>query len=108
MYLDEAQLHAFWNEVSEHAPIGSQLVMDFISNVGVGKALWHPDVGATGAQFKWGTRCLESVCAQHPHLTLLSQRSVSETYGLGAQWFEQMSRPWWGGPVYGLAHMRVT
>lgn len=107
MYLEPAQLRVVMQEISTHAPEGSELVMDFISNAGVGKAFMHPQILETGAEFKWGTDRIADIANDYPRLHLEAQHSITEAYGLTARWMEQILQPLLGGPMYGLAHWSV-
>lgn len=108
MYLTPEQMKTMVSHIVEHAPPESELVLDYISHVGVGKAHWHPSIGATGSEFRWGCEHITDVCKSHPRLELLAEHSVAEAYGPGASWMEKVLEPWLGGPMYGLAHFRLN
>jgi O-methyltransferase involved in polyketide biosynthesis len=107
MYLTPEQMRAMVTHIAEHAPHGSELVLDYISTVGVGKAHMHPSIGATGSEFRWGCEHIIDVCESHPRLKLMAEHSVAEAYGPGASWMEKVLEPWLGGPMYGLAHFVI-
>ena len=107
MYLRPEELSAMLAQIEEHAPIGSELMLDFISTTGVGKAYLHPSIGATGSEFRWGCEHIIDVCESHPRLKLVAEHSVAEAYGPGARWMETVLEPWLGGPMYGLAHFSI-
>jgi O-methyltransferase involved in polyketide biosynthesis len=107
MYLEPEQLRQILKEMGDHAPSGSELVMDFISDIGVGKAFLHPHLCDAGAEFKWGTHRIEKIGNEQPRFHLQSQHSIAEAYGATARWMEHFLSPWLGGPMYGLAHWRI-
>ena len=108
MYLQPAQVKRIIQEIGENAPEGSELLLDFVSPLAVGPtALWmhkeEPD-----APFAWGVHNGQEVGHWHPRLELLSQHSVSEAYGWGASWAEMFWGALTGGPLYGMARLRVN
>ena len=107
MYLTHEEVNAVLEEIIEHAPSGSEIVFDFISPLGIGQAIFHQSVGPTGAQFTWGCSRAEDLTLRHPRLRVLSQRSVSEVYGLAGWVSECFTTPFLGGPLYGLAHFGI-
>jgi O-methyltransferase involved in polyketide biosynthesis len=107
MYLTPPQMNNMIAHIVEHAPNGSELMLDYISNIGVGKAHLHPSIGVTGSEFRWGCEHITDVCKSHPRLQLLEEHSVAEAYGPGASWMEKVLEPWLGGPMYGVAHFVI-
>ena len=107
MYLRPQQMRAVLQHIGQHAPSGSELVMDYISDIGIGKAYLHPSVADTGSEFRWGCNHIQDMCSAHPRLHLAQDHSVSEAYGAGVYWMEKVLEPWWGGPMYGLARFVV-
>lgn len=107
MYLTPEELNAMLAHIEAHAPNGSELMLDFISLAGVGKAHLHPSISATGSEFRWGCEHITDLCQTHPRLELLAEHSVAEAYGPGASWMEKVLEPWLGGPMYGLAHFVI-
>ena len=107
MYLEPTQLPQIMKEIADHAPAGSELVMDFISDIGIGKAFLHPHIADAGAELKWGTHRIEEIGNDQPRFHLQSQHSIAEVYGATARWMEHFLTPWLGGPMYGLAHWRI-
>lgn len=108
MYMTAQEVAAFFREIGEHAPAGSELVCDFISPLGIGQTIpanRHPHDDAV---FTWGTARAQELTRFHPRLQLLAEHSVAEAYGLCGQWLEAVCRPLTGGPLYGLAHLQVT
>lgn len=105
MYLTPQQVQDVLQEVGANAPAGSELIFDFMSPVGIGRAAFHPSVGETGAEFTWGGNNAQQIAAAHPRFNLLSQRSVSEAYGFAGCLAELMLSPISGGPMYGLIHL---
>ncbi len=105
MYLTPQQVQAVLAEVGEHAPPGSEIIFDFMSPIGIGQAAFHPSVGPTGAEFTWGSHNATQIASAHPRLKVLSQRSVSEAYGLVCCVAELLLTPFSGGPMYGLVHL---
>ena len=108
MYLQPTQVAQFFREIGEHAPEGSELLCDFISPAGIGHTLpanHHPQ---EPAPFTWGAHSGMEMAQFHPRLELLDQHSVAEAYGWGASWLEGLWAPLTGGPLYGLAHLKVS
>lgn len=108
MYMTAQEVAAFFQEIGEHAPAGTELVCDFISPLGIGQTIpgnRHPQDNAV---FTWGTAHAQDMARFHPRLQLLAEHSVAEAYGLCGQWLEAACRPLTGGPLYGLAHLQVT
>ena len=107
MYLTPEQVHSVLAEFAAHAPPGSRLLFDAIHHMGVGHASAHPNVGPTGAEFRWGIHHLDEVPDAHPRLRLLESRSVSECYGLGGLCTEAWLLPWLGAPLYSMIELGV-
>ncbi|MEN9314669.1 MAG: hypothetical protein RIS35_1062 [Pseudomonadota bacterium] len=107
MYFHPHQVQAILAELAEHAPPGSELLCDFISPWGVGRAGLNPSMANTQAEFRWGARDAGELVALEPRLELLEQHSVAEAYGPAGTWLEMLCRPWAGGPMYAMAHLRV-
>lgn len=108
MYLQPTQVAAFFREIGENAPEGSELLCDFISPAGIGHTLpanHHPQ---EPAPFTWGAHNGMEMAQFHPRLELLDQHSVTEAYGWAASWMESLWAPVTGGPLYGLAHLKVS
>lgn len=105
MYLKPQEVQAVFEELGDHAPPGSEIIFDFMSPVGIGHAAFHPSVRHTGAEFTWGNNNAEEIASKHPRLKVLSQRSVSEAYGLACCMTELLLTPFLGGPMYGLVHL---
>ena len=95
-------------EIAQNAPVDSELLLDFMSPLGIGRA-WVPDIDEMAtAPFNWGAHNGLEIARIHPRLELLAQYSVSEAYGWAAPWAEMFWSPFTGGPLYGLAHLRVS
>lgn len=108
MYLQPSQVRQLIREIATHAPVDSELLIDFMSPLCIGQAL-IPRMGEpAGAPFTWGAHNGLEIARIHPRLELLAQYSVAEAYGWGAHWSELLWRPLIGGPLYGLAHLRVS
>ncbi len=108
MYMQPTEVKAFLHEIGEHAPEGSELVCDFISPIGIGHATLanqHPD---DAVAFAWGAHNAQEIACLHPRLELLEQHSVAEAYGWCGPWLEMLCAPMLGGPLYGLAHLKVS
>lgn len=108
MYMHPNEVKAFLKEIGEHAPDGSELLCDFISPLGIGqttRANHHP---GDSTAFHWGAHNGLEISAQHPRLELLEQHSVTEAYGWAAPWLETLCAPLLGGPLYGLAHIKLS
>ncbi|PUE08012.1 class I SAM-dependent methyltransferase [Limnohabitans sp. T6-20] len=108
MYLEPCKVRSIIREFAENAPEGSELILDFVSPLAVGPTAVLRHNEETGAPFAWGVHNGLEIAHLHPRLELLSQHSVSEAYGLGASWADMYWGLLMGGPVYGLAHLRVT
>jgi O-methyltransferase involved in polyketide biosynthesis len=108
MYLTPTQVRAVLREIGENAPEGSELVCDFMTPLGIGRADLAPSVAGTGAEFLWGARNALEIARLHPRLELLAQHTVAEAYGWASCWTELCLTPWTGGPLYGVAHLQVT
>lgn len=108
MYMQASQVRQIIREIAQNAPVDSELLVDFMSPLGIGRALL-PNIGEpAGAPFTWGIHNGLEIAHIHPRLELLAQYSVSEAYGWVAPWAEMFWSPFTGGPLYGLAHLRVT
>lgn len=108
MYMQPTEVKALLHEVGEHAPEGTELVCDFISPVGIGHSVPANHHGSDRATFCWGAHNGLEIASLHPRLELLAQHSVSEAWGWGGHWLEMLCTPWVGGPLYGLAHLKVS
>ena len=108
MYLQPAQVGSFLREIGENAPEGSELVCDFISPMGVGQSALADSPGHENATFTWGAHNGLELASFHPHLELLSQHSASEALGWGGPLADMLLLPVVGGPLYGLAQLRVS
>lgn len=108
MYLTPTQVKAFFQEIGNNAPEGSELVCDFMTPLGIGHAHAAPSISGTGAEFQWGAHNAIEVAHLHPRLELIAQHTVAEVYGWAFCWAEMCMAPWTGGPLYGVAHMQVT
>ena len=108
MYLQPSQVRQLIREIAQNAPVDSELLLDFMSPLGIGRA-WAPNIGETAtAPFNWGAHNGLEIARIHPRLELLAQYSVSEAYGWAAPLAEMFWNPFTGGPLYGLAHLRVS
>lgn len=108
MYLQPAQVRQIMREIADNAPEDSELLVDFMSPLGIGQPLTTTPRESPHAPFQWGAHNGQEIARIHPRLELLAQHSVSEAYGWGASWAEMFWSPFTGGPLYGLAHLRVT
>lgn len=108
MYLQPAQVRSFLREVGANAPEGSQLLCDFIAPVGVGQSALADAPGHPRADFTWGAHNGQELASFHPRLELLAQHSATEALGWGGALAEMLWTPWVGGPLYGLAQLRVS
>lgn len=107
MYLQPAQVRQVLREFATHAPAGSRLLIDTLSQCAVGQAGLHASVCRTGAQFHWGIRHIRELTDCHPRLRLLQTHSVAECYGWAGLAMEALWRPWFSAPLYGLAELGV-
>lgn len=108
MYLQPEQVRRFLREIAENAPEGSELVCDFISPAGIGHSALTDTPEHPNAHFTWGAHNGLELASIHPRLELLSQHSASEALGWGGPLTEMWWTPWTGGPLYGLAQLRVS
>lgn len=106
MYLRPEEVKALLQEIGTHAPEGTELVCDFISPMGIGHTTLANHHGDDNATFTWGAHSGLEIADLHPRLELLGQHSVSEAWGWN--WLEMLLTPWVGGPMYGLAHIKVS
>lgn len=107
MYLQADEIAAFFREIGEQAPAGTELVCDFISPWGIGQTIAANRHAEEGTAFTWGTRHAQDLAGLHPRLQLVAEYSVAEAYGWCGAWLESLWSPLTGGPLYGLAHLRV-
>lgn len=108
MYMQPSEVKAFFQEIGAHAPEGSELLCDFISPLGIGQvtpARWQAQ---DAVDFHWGAHNGMEIASLHPRLELLDQHSVAEVYGWCGPWLEMLWSPLMGGPLYGLAHLKVS
>ena len=108
MYLQPTEVRAFVQEIGEHAPEGSELLCDFISPLGIGQATPANRLPGESVAFHWGVHNAQEIASLHPRLELLQQHSVAEAWGWGGSWLEGLCAAWTGGPMYGLAHLKVS
>lgn len=108
MYLQAAQVRSFLREIGDNAPEGSELVCDFISPIGIGQSALNDTAAHHDAVFTWGAHNGLELAGCHPRLELLSQHSASEALGWGGPLTELLWTPLTGGPLYGLAQLRVS
>lgn len=107
MYLEPPQVQAILGEFGTHAPAGSQLLLDAMCWLAVGRAQRHPSVKHTGAQFRWGPRRIGELAAAHPRLVLQAEHRVMEGYGWPYAQIAPLFRWLFGVPFYGIAQMTV-
>ncbi|WP_090141275.1 class I SAM-dependent methyltransferase [Limnohabitans sp. DM1] len=108
MYLQPRQVDRILREIGDNAPQDSEIVVDFMTPFAVGQSVLAKAVKPMDAPFTWGAYNGQEIAQTHPRLELLSQLSVSQAYGWGAVWAEMFWGPIMGGPLYGLAHLRVS
>ncbi len=108
MYLQPTQVARILKEIGDNAPADSEVVVDFMTPLAIGQSLLARAAPSTDAPFTWGVHNGQEIAKIHPRLELLSQLSVSEAYGWGAAWAEMFWGPFTGGPLYGLAHLRIS
>lgn len=108
MYMQPTAVKALLQEIGSHAPEGSELVCDFISPIGIGHTVPANHHGADHAAFAWGAHNGLEIASLHPRLELVAQHSVSEAWDWCGGWFDMLWTPWVGGPLYGLAHLKVS
>lgn len=109
MYLTPTEVARLLREIGECAPEGSELLCDFISPLGIGRTLPCEDnPPAEPVTFRWGAHNGQEIASLHPRLELLEQHSVAEAWGWGGSWLENLFTPFTGGPMYGLAHLKVS
>ena len=108
MYMQATQVQAFFQELAEHAPTGSELVCDFISPWGIGQTIAANRHPHDAIAFTWGVHHTQDLARFHPRLQWLAEHSVAEAYGPYGHWLQWLCRPITGGPLYGLAHFRLS
>ena len=108
MYLQPTEVKTFFGEIGRHAPEGSELLCDFISPLGIGHCTRANQLQGDAVPFLWGAHNGLEIASFHPRLELLEQHSVAEVYGWGGPWLEMLCAPLTGGPLYGLAHLKVS
>lgn len=108
MYMQPTEVKAFFQEIGAHAPEGTELLCDFISPLGIGQLSPATGFGENAASFHWGAHNGLEIANLHPRLELLDQHSVAEAYGWCGPWLEAMWSPMTGGPLYALAHLKVS
>lgn len=108
MYLTPSQVRNFLREIGDHAPEGSELLCDFISPLGVGQRAMADGPEHPEAVFTWGAHNGQELASFHPRLELLAQHSATEALGWGGTLAEMLWTPLVGGPLYGLAQLRVS
>ncbi len=108
MYMTPVEVKTFFHEIGEHAPEGSELLCDFISPLGIGRAPVAASPAGQPVTFGWGAHNGLEIASLHPRLELLEQHSVAEAYGWLGPWLEALWSPVTGGPLYGLAHLKVS
>ncbi len=108
MYMKPVEVKTFFQEIGEHAPEGSELLCDFISPLGIGQGPVGASLEGQPLTFGWGAHNGQEIASLHPRLELLEQHSVAEAYGCLSPWVEALCAPLTGGPLYGLAHLKVS
>lgn len=108
MYMQPTEVKAFMEEIGSHAPEGTELLCDFISPLGIGQASPANRQPGDAVTFTWGAHNGQEIASLHPRLELLDQHSVAEAWGWGGSWLEALCSPLTGGPMYGLAHLKVS
>lgn len=108
MYMKPVEVKTFFHEIGEHAPEGSELLCDFISPLGIGQGPVGASMQGQPVTFGWGAHNGQEIASLHPRLELLEQHSVAEAYGWLGPWVEALCAPLTGGPLYGLAHLKVS
>ena len=108
MYMQPAEVRAFFQEIATHAPEGTELLCDFISPLGIGQATPANRQPGETLKFTWGAHNGQEIASFHARLELLNQHSVAEAWGWWGSWLESLYTPMTGGPMYGLAHLTVS
>jgi O-methyltransferase involved in polyketide biosynthesis len=107
MYMQPDEVAAFFREIGEQAPAGTELVCDFISPWGIGQTIPANRHPGDATAFTWGTCHAQDMTRFHARLHLLAEHSVAQAYGWCGTWLEALWAPVTGGPLYGLAHLQV-
>lgn len=107
MYLRPREVSGVLREFAAEAPSGSQLLADFISYLGVGRARALPSLAHSQAQFRWGAHTWSDFTDAHPRLRLLARRSVAECGGWAAEFAEAVTQPLLGPALYGMVLLGV-
>ncbi len=109
MYMQPCEVKGLLQEIGEHAPEGTELLCDFISPIGIGHTVPANDHGeGDRTSFHWGAHNGQEIACLHPRFELVAQYSVAELWGWGGGWLEMLMAPWTGGPMYALAHLKVS
>ncbi len=108
MCLTPRQVKAVLQEIGENAHEGSQLVCDFMTPMGIGRAQLAASMPDTGIDHLWGAHNGLEVARHHPRLELLAQHTGAEAYGAVGCWAELCLSPLTGGPLKALAHLQIT
>jgi len=108
MYFTPEQVFEVIHAFAESAPVGSRLVLDAISHLGVGQARHSLSVSRTGAEFQWGLQDTQELLAIHPRLRLSAHRSVAECYGWLGWAAETTWMPWIGAPLYSMVMLEAA
>jgi O-methyltransferase involved in polyketide biosynthesis len=107
MYLEPALAHAVLRRFGERAPAGSSLVFDVMCWLAAGRARYHPSVGRTGAEFRWGPRRMAELTEDSPRLQLAATHSIMDGYGLPYLAMDAGFRFFCGVPLYAIYELHT-
>jgi O-methyltransferase involved in polyketide biosynthesis len=78
MYLEPRQVQALLGEVALRAPAGSEILVDAVSSLALGRPWWCPAVDRAGARFRSGLRRADDLSAVHPRLRVLEDVDLAQ------------------------------
>ncbi|MCA0241300.1 MAG: class I SAM-dependent methyltransferase [Proteobacteria bacterium] len=107
MYLAPARARAVLRTFGQRAPAGSTFAFDAMCWLVVGHAGLHPSVRHTDAEFRWGPRTLDELCADSPRLQLAAAHPIMQGYGWPYQLMEPAFQALLGVPLYAVYELRT-
>lgn len=107
MYLRPELAHAALRTFGERAPPGSTLAFDVMAWLAAGRARYHPSVGRTGAEFRWGPRRIAEVTEDSPRLELVAAHAIMDGYGWPYAAIGPAFRAMFGVPFYAVYELRA-
>jgi O-methyltransferase involved in polyketide biosynthesis len=109
MYLQKNDIEKILDQFVEHAPSGSELVMDVMSWFSVGKSSrHHPMMKRIRAQFRWGIRHWSDLTRSRKRLSVLSVHRVMQNYRFAYSFADWIFLKITGVPFYSVVRLRVS